>query len=95
MLIQVNFIMVRLKEKEDCFIPMGIFMPDSGEMIKPMVKANIFLETELYMKANGLKILETEKENKYGWMVQYLKGIISKTKKLGKVNLNGQTEMNT
>jgi hypothetical protein len=89
-----SLIMVRLKVKEDYFILMEIFILVIGKMIKLMDLVGISLETKVYFKGDGLMINDVVMENNHGLMVQYLKGNIKTTKKMGKVDFVGQMAIN-
>jgi len=62
-------------------------------MIKHMEQEHIILQMEESIKANGNLIWERDKEDNNFKMVQDLKGITIKIKKMEKENFSGQMEI--
>ncbi len=63
-------------------------------MIKHTVLENIYQEIKQYLRVVGKMMKDQEWVKKYGQMVQYFKDNIIIIKKMGKVNLDGQMEIN-
>lgn len=81
-----NSTVVKLKEKEDCIIPMETSMLEIGEMINPMEMENISQAMEPSMRANGKMIIDMDMGNKSGQMAHASRETISPTRKTAKGN---------
>ena len=65
-------------------------MMDSGRKTRHVVTALISTTTELNMKENGFKIINTDMEYKNGLMVVVMKACIKKVKNMVKENIAGE-----
>jgi len=73
---KVNGEMIKLMEKEDLYIQMGMFMKEIGEVIKQKVSAYTPIKTVHNIKDNGKKINKMAREERLGQIQHSMKEII-------------------
>jgi hypothetical protein len=84
---------IRLKETEDCTIPMEITIRANGKMIKHMAMVSISLLLEGNIKEIGKKISVMGRGKKLGLMAPSFRVIMSSMRSQVMVNFSSKTEI--
>jgi len=87
-----GFKTTKLMESEDLFMPMVMYITDTGSMIKHMEQVSIAIWMEPSMKVTGRKINSTEKVLKHGQMVLDMTVSMSLVKSMESENSHGLME---